>query len=62
LGQEEKGADMARNVVADIRRATRRKLRAEEKIPIVLKACRERFPSGKEHHIDCAAAPPTGFS
>jgi transposase len=40
LGQEEKGADMARNVVAEIRRATRRKFRADDKIRIVLEGLR----------------------
>jgi transposase len=40
LGQEEKGVDMARNVVAEIRRATRRKFRADDKIRIVLEGLR----------------------
>jgi transposase len=40
LGQEEKGADMARDVVAEIRRATRRKFKAEDKIRIVLEGLR----------------------
>jgi transposase len=40
LGQEEKGADMARNVIAEIRRATRRKFRADDKIRIVLEGLR----------------------
>jgi transposase len=44
LGHEEKGADMARNVVAEIRRATRRKFRAEEKIRIVLEGLRGEIP------------------
>ena len=40
MGQEEKGVDMARNVVAEIRRATRRKFRADDKIRIVLEGLR----------------------
>jgi transposase len=40
LGQEEKGVDMARGVVAEIRRATRRKFKAEDKIRIVLEGLR----------------------
>jgi transposase len=40
MGQEEKGADMARDVVAEIRRATRRKFRAEDKIRMVLEGLR----------------------
>ena len=40
MGQEEKGADMARDVVAEIRRATRRKFRADDKIRIVLEGLR----------------------
>jgi transposase len=40
MGQEEKGADMARDVVAEIRRATRRKFKAEDKIRIVLEGLR----------------------
>jgi transposase len=44
LGQEEKGADMARDVVAEIRRATRRKFRAEDKIRIVLEGLRGEIP------------------
>jgi len=44
LGQEEKGADMARDVVAEIRRATRRKFRAEDKIRIVLQGLRGGIP------------------
>jgi transposase len=40
LGREEKGADMARDVVAEIRRATRRRFRAEDKIRIVLEGLR----------------------
>jgi transposase len=44
LGQEEKGAEMARDVVAEIRRATRRKFRAEDKIRIVLEGLRGEIP------------------
>jgi transposase len=44
LGQEEKGADMARDVVAEIRRATRRRFRAEDKIRIVLEGLRGEIP------------------
>jgi transposase len=40
LNQEEKGADMARDVVAEIRRATRRKFKAEDKIRIELEGLR----------------------
>lgn len=40
LGQEMKGADMARNIVAEIRRATRRKFSADEKIRVVLEGLR----------------------
>ncbi len=40
MGGEEKGADMARDVVAEIRRATRRKFKAEDKIRIVLEGLR----------------------
>jgi transposase len=40
LGQEEKGADMARDVVTEIRRATRRRFKAEDKIRIVLEGLR----------------------
>ena len=44
MGQEEKGADMARNVVTEIRRATQRKFRAEDKIRIVLEGLRGEIP------------------
>ena len=40
MGQEEKGADMARNVAAQIRRATRRRFSADEKIRIGLEGLR----------------------
>ncbi len=44
LGPGRKGADMTRDVVAEIRRATRRKFRAEEKIRIVLEGLRGEIP------------------
>ena len=44
LGHEEKGADMGRDIVAEIRRATRRKFRAEDKIRIVLEGLRGEIP------------------
>lgn len=40
MGEEEEGADMARDVVTEIRRATRRKFKAEDKIRIVLEGLR----------------------
>jgi hypothetical protein len=50
LGHEGKGADMARDVVAEIRRATRRKFRAEEKIGFSWRDRGERFPCLR--HVD----------
>ena len=44
MDQEGKGADMARDVVAEIRRATRRKFRADDKIRIVLKSVQVESP------------------
>jgi transposase len=44
LGPGRGGVDMARDVVAEIRRATRRKFRAEEKIRIVLEGLRGEIP------------------
>jgi transposase len=40
VGQEEKGAEKARDVVSEIRRATQRKFKAEDKIRIVLEGLR----------------------
>ncbi len=44
LGPGRGGVDMVRDVVAEIRRATRRKFRAEDKIRIVLEGLRGEIP------------------
>jgi hypothetical protein len=47
LGQEKRGADMARDVAAEIRGATRRKFRPEDKIRIILEDMISRLKTGK---------------
>ena len=42
---------MARNVVKEIRRATRRKFGAEEKIRIVLEGLRGEIPANMVSHV-----------
>ena len=44
LGREWKGANMARDLVAEIRRATRKRFRAEYKIRSVLEGLRGEIP------------------